>query len=234
MGLCIGLILHFFFFVLRFTKPFASDYHQTNLNTCFLTEETQTWCNPKFCKNTWLSAMLFFHRIYWEVLSVFLVRWSHCTVAVHARGCSLQLGMHTQNGNIQMESSDLTLTKCSNNCLRYSQITLFFPYQSFQNFITLLSHEIKENSETWGLVSVHECAAEAKSNQGLQFGPAGNGGIVWGCWLFTAVWELLSQSLNLWLITWGKHWVSCGSTGEGNSPVWSEGVELAPALLDTI
>ena len=39
------------------------------------------------------------------------------------------------------------------------------------------------------------------------------------------VWELLNDNLNLWLITWGEHWVSCGSTGEGNSPVWREGVE---------
>ena len=40
-----------------------------------------------------------------------------------------------------------------------------------------------------------------------------------------AVWELLNHNLNLWLTTWGKHWVSHGSTGEGNSPVWPEGVE---------
>ena len=39
------------------------------------------------------------------------------------------------------------------------------------------------------------------------------------------VWELLNHSLDLWLPTWGKHWVSCGSTGEGNSPVWLKGVE---------
>ena len=30
---------------------------------------------------------------------------------------------------------------------------------------------------------------------------------------------------NHWLTTWGKHWVSHGRTGEGNSPVWPEGVE---------
>ena len=36
--------------------------------------------------------------------------------------------------------------------------------------------------------------------------------------------ELLSHSLNHWWSTWGKDWVSCGSTGEGNSAVWS-GVE---------
>jgi len=43
--------------------------------------------------------------------------------------------------------------------------------------------------------------------------------------LLPFVWELLNHGLNLWLITWGEHWVSCGSTGEGNSPVWLEGVE---------
>ena len=42
---------------------------------------------------------------------------------------------------------------------------------------------------------------------------------------FLGVWELLSHSLNHWLITWGKDWVSCVSAGEGNSPVWPEGVE---------
>ena len=40
-----------------------------------------------------------------------------------------------------------------------------------------------------------------------------------------AVWELLNHGLNFWLITWGKHWVTHGSTGEGNSAVWPEGVE---------
>jgi len=40
------------------------------------------------------------------------------------------------------------------------------------------------------------------------------------------VWELLNHGLNLWFTTWGEHWVSCGSTGEGNSPVWPAGVEL--------
>jgi len=45
-----------------------------------------------------------------------------------------------------------------------------------------------------------------------------------GHW-WEAVWEMLSHSLNHWLITWGKDWVSHGSTGEGNSPVWPEGVE---------
>ena len=39
------------------------------------------------------------------------------------------------------------------------------------------------------------------------------------------VWELLSHSLNYWLSTWAKDWVSPGSTGEGNSDVWPEGVE---------
>ena len=39
------------------------------------------------------------------------------------------------------------------------------------------------------------------------------------------VWELLNNGLNHWLTTWGKHWVSHGSTGEGNSAVWPEGVE---------
>jgi len=48
--------------------------------------------------------------------------------------------------------------------------------------------------------------------------------VYWG-WVCTVVWELLNHSLNLWLITWGKHWVSPGSTGEGNSAVWPEGVE---------
>ena len=40
-----------------------------------------------------------------------------------------------------------------------------------------------------------------------------------------SVWELSNHGLNLWLTTWGKHWVSHGSTGEGNSAVWLEGVE---------
>ena len=39
------------------------------------------------------------------------------------------------------------------------------------------------------------------------------------------VWELLNHGLNLWFTTWGEHWVSCGSTGEGNSPVWPGEVE---------
>ena len=39
------------------------------------------------------------------------------------------------------------------------------------------------------------------------------------------VWELLNHSLNLWLTTWGKDWVSHRSTGEGNPPVWPEGLE---------
>jgi len=43
-------------------------------------------------------------------------------------------------------------------------------------------------------------------------------------WLST-VWEFLNHGLNLWLTTWGEQWVSHGSTGEGNSPVWLEGVE---------
>ena len=37
------------------------------------------------------------------------------------------------------------------------------------------------------------------------------------------VWALLSHSLNHW--TWDKDWVSHGSTGEGNSAAWPEGVE---------
>ena len=37
--------------------------------------------------------------------------------------------------------------------------------------------------------------------------------------------ELLSHSLNHWLSTWGKGPVSPGSTGEGNSPEWLEGVK---------
>jgi len=41
----------------------------------------------------------------------------------------------------------------------------------------------------------------------------------YNCWF---LWELLNHGLNLWLITWVKHWVSHGSTGEGN---WLEGVE---------
>jgi len=39
------------------------------------------------------------------------------------------------------------------------------------------------------------------------------------------VWEQLSHSLNHWLSTWEKDLVSPGSTGEGNSSVWPEGVE---------
>jgi len=64
-------------------------------------------------------------------------------------------------------------------------------------------------------------------SQGLKF----SGAQGWG-WqrqsnkhLWPNVWELLNQGLNLWLTTWGKHWVSSGSTGEGNSAVWLEGVE---------
>ena len=38
------------------------------------------------------------------------------------------------------------------------------------------------------------------------------------------VWEL-SYGPDPWLITWGKDWVIHGSTGEGNSPVWLEGME---------
>jgi len=41
----------------------------------------------------------------------------------------------------------------------------------------------------------------------------------------STVWELLNHDLNLWWITWGKHWDSCARTGEGNSPLWPEGVE---------
>jgi len=53
------------------------------------------------------------------------------------------------------------------------------------------------------------------------------------CFLANAcVWKLLNRGLNLWLITWGEHWVSCGSTGEGNSPVWPEEVVLDPPFLD--
>jgi len=44
-------------------------------------------------------------------------------------------------------------------------------------------------------------------------------------WCSEHVWELLNDGLNHWLITWGEHWVSRGSTGEGNSAVWPEGVE---------
>ena len=40
-----------------------------------------------------------------------------------------------------------------------------------------------------------------------------------------SVWELLNHGLNLWLISWGKHWVSHRNTGEGNSAVWLEGVK---------
>ena len=39
------------------------------------------------------------------------------------------------------------------------------------------------------------------------------------------VWELLNHGLNLWFITWGEHCVSPGSTDEGSSAVWQEGVE---------
>lgn len=39
------------------------------------------------------------------------------------------------------------------------------------------------------------------------------------------MWELLSDGLNHWLLTWGKDQVSPGSTGEGNSPVRQEGGE---------
>ena len=42
---------------------------------------------------------------------------------------------------------------------------------------------------------------------------------------FLSVWELLNHSPNHRLITWGKDWVSPGSTGESNSSVWQEGVE---------
>lgn len=40
-----------------------------------------------------------------------------------------------------------------------------------------------------------------------------------------SVWELLSHDLNHWLSTWRKDLVSSGSTGEGSSAVWEEGVE---------
>ena len=43
--------------------------------------------------------------------------------------------------------------------------------------------------------------------------------------LLIPLWELLSHGLNHWLITWGEHWVSPGSTGEGNSAVWLEGLQ---------
>jgi len=46
-----------------------------------------------------------------------------------------------------------------------------------------------------------------------------------------SVWELLNHGLSLWLITWGKHWVSCRSTGEGNSLVCLEGVGPGPTSL---
>jgi len=39
------------------------------------------------------------------------------------------------------------------------------------------------------------------------------------------VWELLNHVMNLWLTTWGEHWVSYRSTREGNSATWPEGVE---------
>jgi len=39
------------------------------------------------------------------------------------------------------------------------------------------------------------------------------------------MWELLSHGLNHLLITWGKGPVSPGSTSEGNSSEWLEGVE---------
>jgi len=40
-----------------------------------------------------------------------------------------------------------------------------------------------------------------------------------------SVWELLSYSLSHWLSTWRKDPLSPGSTAEGNSSVWPEGVE---------
>jgi len=45
------------------------------------------------------------------------------------------------------------------------------------------------------------------------------------CMEFPYVWELLNHGLNLWLTTWGKHWVSCRSTAESNSAVPPERVE---------
>ena len=44
-------------------------------------------------------------------------------------------------------------------------------------------------------------------------------------WGWVSVWELLSHSLNHWLIIWGKDWVSPGNSSEGNSHVWPEGVK---------
>jgi len=45
-----------------------------------------------------------------------------------------------------------------------------------------------------------------------------------------SVWEMLSHGLNH-LSIWGKEPVSPGSTGEGNSPVWPEGVEPGSTSL---
>jgi len=50
-------------------------------------------------------------------------------------------------------------------------------------------------------------------------------GVYWRSGLWLLVWELLSHGLNQWLSTWGKDLVSSGSTGEGSSAVWLEGVE---------
>lgn len=52
--------------------------------------------------------------------------------------------------------------------------------------------------------------------------------------LVVPVWDLLSPGLNHWLSTWGKDPVSTESTGERNSAVGPEGVELAAPLLDLI
>ena len=42
---------------------------------------------------------------------------------------------------------------------------------------------------------------------------------------YLTVWELLSHGRNDWLSNWGKDLLSPGSTGEGNSAVWPEGVQ---------
>jgi len=43
------------------------------------------------------------------------------------------------------------------------------------------------------------------------------GGVYGNCWI--TAWT------SDWLISRGEYWVTCGNTGEGNSPVWLEGVK---------
>ena len=68
------------------------------------------------------------------------------------------------------------------------------------------------NNQTQFIITLHTCVNKV-TTPGANTSTKGT------------VWELLNHSLKIWLITWGEHWVSCRSTGKGNSPVWPEGME---------